>query len=364
MTTDIDISRCCICYDTYNRTNRAPMSMPCGHTFCHRCVRRMTKEILFSCGVCRTISPVGWVPTKKNVVLIQALETLNLLAKDDIDEALDSTPLGKTVDEQQIHQVTSKDMLSYGKRSLQVLACHMKSRYSTFDDAVLAVDDAIIAIDGRMKKNKVSGEPAPRPIDDDELEARLFEDAEVVDRVERNPMEADILWNLNHTELMLTNYIRDIETRTAEVERLTSDFIARRERVMESNRVRRRPVFRAAAVRPGGNDAPEGDGGETNVNQRTVNNDNAATPSANASDNRAGGVNGNREQGNAPVRAAVAAPPNGVFIPPPHFPGPSNFEAWRAMYDQHQNYYMSPAFLVPAPVLFLPPYSNSNFHRQ
>uniref|UniRef100_A0A7E4W260 RING-type domain-containing protein n=1 Tax=Panagrellus redivivus TaxID=6233 RepID=A0A7E4W260_PANRE len=281
MATDLDISRCCVCYGIYNRTNRAPMSMPCGHTFCRGCIRQMTTEILFSCGICRTISPVGWVSTKKNVVLIQALEKMNLLATDDTNEVLESTPLGKTVDECQLHQVPTKDMLSYGKRSLQVLACHMKSRYDDSDEAVLAVDRAIVKIDGRLMKNGVSGAPASRP--NVEFEgARLFEDAEVVVRDEPNRAENFrelTSWGNSFDDdddmFYFNDYYWNTEAeRIANFNRITNNFVARREHDMEIYRIRNQSDFQAAAVRFNYDDASDDD--ENDVDEIISIDDNAA----------------------------------------------------------------------------------------
>uniref|UniRef100_A0A7E4ZR21 RING-type domain-containing protein n=1 Tax=Panagrellus redivivus TaxID=6233 RepID=A0A7E4ZR21_PANRE len=153
ITSDIEMSRCCICYATYNRTNRAPISMACGHTFCHGCIRHMTTKILFSCGVCRTVSPVGWTETKKNVVLIQALEKLNLLASDDSDETLDSSPLGSNpflVDE--VNNVDSKNMLHHGKQSLKVLSKYLESNYDDPYGAFQSIYETIDLLEGMQQE--------------------------------------------------------------------------------------------------------------------------------------------------------------------------------------------------------------------
>uniref|UniRef100_A0A7E4URQ4 RING-type domain-containing protein n=1 Tax=Panagrellus redivivus TaxID=6233 RepID=A0A7E4URQ4_PANRE len=140
---DFEMSRCRICYNTYNRTHRAPTSMPCGHTFCHGCIRQMTTEILFSCGVCRTVSLVGWSGTKKNVALIQTLDKLNLLASDDTDVS-DSSPLGSNAFLQdEINNVDPNEMLYHSERSLKILSGYLKSHYGTSNSAVQTIDKAV-----------------------------------------------------------------------------------------------------------------------------------------------------------------------------------------------------------------------------
>uniref|UniRef100_A0A7E4UST6 RING-type domain-containing protein n=1 Tax=Panagrellus redivivus TaxID=6233 RepID=A0A7E4UST6_PANRE len=91
MTSDVDLSECCICYDTYDRTDRAPISMGCGHTFCQSCVGRLVSNKSFSCPVCRTVSTVGMDGFQKSLTLIRALEKLNLLPSDGTDENRPST---------------------------------------------------------------------------------------------------------------------------------------------------------------------------------------------------------------------------------------------------------------------------------
>ena len=33
-----DLSTCCVCLDLYNKDERKPKFLPCGHTLCLRCV--------------------------------------------------------------------------------------------------------------------------------------------------------------------------------------------------------------------------------------------------------------------------------------------------------------------------------------
>uniref|UniRef100_A0A7E4UZP3 RING-type domain-containing protein n=1 Tax=Panagrellus redivivus TaxID=6233 RepID=A0A7E4UZP3_PANRE len=93
-----EISECCICCYTYNRTNRVPLTTHCGHTFCKSCIERMTMGILFSCAICRanSCSGFGLNPMPKNLTLIETLKNFNLLS-DDIGEIEDTCEIEKTM---------------------------------------------------------------------------------------------------------------------------------------------------------------------------------------------------------------------------------------------------------------------------
>uniref|UniRef100_A0A7E4V9K4 Expressed conserved protein n=1 Tax=Panagrellus redivivus TaxID=6233 RepID=A0A7E4V9K4_PANRE len=314
-------------------------------------------------------------------------------------------------------------MLSYGKRSLQVLECHMKSRYDALDDAVLAVDKAIEAIDYRLMKNGVSGEPAPWPIDDDELEARLFEDAdEIVDRVEPNGIEAGDRRDVGPLEEVWPQFampqfdlylLHNLLDRTAGVERNTNAFVARREHDMEVNRIHREPAVQAAAPEVGNvSDADEDDLDDflfgdddddepifddsdddiidltkddddtsSNVDDSDVNEDDDDDDATNdtdmsdddddmfsddpsssgpsSSDDNEDDDSDVDDQVKAPVQAAASPPPNGAVIPPPYMPGHFNFNDWLAMNNQH--YYAPPAAAMYGTGVHVPAPAPPNF---
>uniref|UniRef100_A0A7E4UZN2 RING-type domain-containing protein n=1 Tax=Panagrellus redivivus TaxID=6233 RepID=A0A7E4UZN2_PANRE len=78
----VELSRCCICFETYSKVTRVPISMPCGHTFCKMCVYKVIRARAFHCCVCRVVSIVGFGDLHKNLALIQLLEKLKLLDDD------------------------------------------------------------------------------------------------------------------------------------------------------------------------------------------------------------------------------------------------------------------------------------------
>uniref|UniRef100_A0A7E4ZRA8 RING-type domain-containing protein n=1 Tax=Panagrellus redivivus TaxID=6233 RepID=A0A7E4ZRA8_PANRE len=86
----IELSKCCICYESYNKTNRVPITVPCGHTFCKTCMLRVYVSIMFQCCVCREVSLMGFGKIGKNLALMQIFEKAGLLADDDKENA--STP--------------------------------------------------------------------------------------------------------------------------------------------------------------------------------------------------------------------------------------------------------------------------------
>lgn len=40
---------CQICYRSYNHQDKKPISLPCGHSFCHECVLKLFKHSMIKC---------------------------------------------------------------------------------------------------------------------------------------------------------------------------------------------------------------------------------------------------------------------------------------------------------------------------
>uniref|UniRef100_A0A7E4UL54 RING-type domain-containing protein n=1 Tax=Panagrellus redivivus TaxID=6233 RepID=A0A7E4UL54_PANRE len=130
--------QCCVCYYAYNRTNRAPVAVSCGHTFCKRCTEKLTTEKLFSCGVCRTVSIIGMKGIEKNLTLIELLESLNLLASDDIvEDKNETTEVSSEIMESQAHAIID---------NIQTLSNFMKHKFGDDTDAPVVFKDAIEAV--------------------------------------------------------------------------------------------------------------------------------------------------------------------------------------------------------------------------
>ena len=43
------IFECGICFKPYNHNEKKPTSMPCGHTFCAECIRKLYKHGVLQC---------------------------------------------------------------------------------------------------------------------------------------------------------------------------------------------------------------------------------------------------------------------------------------------------------------------------
>ena len=43
------IFECQICYRGFNHTDKKPLSLPCGHTFCHECLTKLNKHGIIKC---------------------------------------------------------------------------------------------------------------------------------------------------------------------------------------------------------------------------------------------------------------------------------------------------------------------------
>ena len=43
------IFECGICFKPYNHNDKKPTSLPCGHSFCSECVRKLPKHGVIQC---------------------------------------------------------------------------------------------------------------------------------------------------------------------------------------------------------------------------------------------------------------------------------------------------------------------------
>uniref|UniRef100_A0A7E4VKK8 E3 ubiquitin-protein ligase RNF182 n=1 Tax=Panagrellus redivivus TaxID=6233 RepID=A0A7E4VKK8_PANRE len=78
-----DLVSCGVCFEAYNKTNLAPISFPCGHTFCRRCVSCVVTESIFKCCMCRVdhFVDVTFPGADENAIVI--FSKLDLLGKDE-----------------------------------------------------------------------------------------------------------------------------------------------------------------------------------------------------------------------------------------------------------------------------------------
>uniref|UniRef100_A0AC35GGB9 RING-type domain-containing protein n=1 Tax=Panagrolaimus sp. PS1159 TaxID=55785 RepID=A0AC35GGB9_9BILA len=77
------LARCCICFENYSLTTRAPICGPCGHSFCTVCIRTLIYGNLFCCCCCRKVTLFGPKELGKNIQLLDILEHLGLLDPDE-----------------------------------------------------------------------------------------------------------------------------------------------------------------------------------------------------------------------------------------------------------------------------------------
>uniref|UniRef100_A0A914P694 RING-type domain-containing protein n=1 Tax=Panagrolaimus davidi TaxID=227884 RepID=A0A914P694_9BILA len=104
----INLARCCICFENYSPKERAPICLPCGHTFCLVCVGTLTYGNLVCCCICRKVQLFGPHGLGKNIQLLDILESLGLVDADskgnDKQESLSTFPENvlEAVDDQQL----------------------------------------------------------------------------------------------------------------------------------------------------------------------------------------------------------------------------------------------------------------------
>uniref|UniRef100_A0A7E4VM88 RING-type domain-containing protein n=1 Tax=Panagrellus redivivus TaxID=6233 RepID=A0A7E4VM88_PANRE len=117
---------CAVCCERYNKTNYAPFSAFCGHTFCRKCFYKFIKyekKYFFDCCLCCVRTVLG--SPSANHTAIKLLEKLNLLA--DNDDQTDMPSLDHKTD-------IDADRAATIKRNLVIRACE---RYVEIDLEVL-----------------------------------------------------------------------------------------------------------------------------------------------------------------------------------------------------------------------------------
>uniref|UniRef100_A0A7E4UR73 RING-type domain-containing protein n=1 Tax=Panagrellus redivivus TaxID=6233 RepID=A0A7E4UR73_PANRE len=176
------MNQCVICYYTYNRTNRAPVSMPCGHTFCRQCcIRQTTVEKLFSCGVCRQVSVIGLNGTEKNLTLIEILESLNLLDTDDsVEGASKDSDAPLEITKQQAEVITD---------AMQTLAKFIKHKFSEDAETANLLEDAVSAVGDVFGFGEFESDEDDWDDIEDEDDDELGDDEEEDDEAEDNENE-------------------------------------------------------------------------------------------------------------------------------------------------------------------------------
>uniref|UniRef100_A0A7E4VQ63 RING-type domain-containing protein n=1 Tax=Panagrellus redivivus TaxID=6233 RepID=A0A7E4VQ63_PANRE len=145
---NFQLNHCCICVEKYNQTSRAPVSMPCGHTFCRRCVTRMTNMLTFRCGICRTVSLLGWNGTANNLTMIQLLEHAKLLDSDDTAEATmtEAPPTSPTNPAEAFQDLDQQKVLDYAQSYMQLVSSYIKSQVPGGNQASSFIDKAVAAV--------------------------------------------------------------------------------------------------------------------------------------------------------------------------------------------------------------------------
>uniref|UniRef100_A0A7E4UUV4 RING-type domain-containing protein n=1 Tax=Panagrellus redivivus TaxID=6233 RepID=A0A7E4UUV4_PANRE len=131
----VKIANCGFCHVKYNSTNRAPVSMPCGHTFCRGCIQKMTHVKLFACGTCHAPALHGWADTKPNLDMIQLLGKLNLLAKDDSEGAVDETPTVTVFPEAELMSIAPGPMHKLFEHHFSMLSRYLEERIGKQSDS-------------------------------------------------------------------------------------------------------------------------------------------------------------------------------------------------------------------------------------
>jgi len=70
-----EFTKCSICFENYDTTNRIPLLLPCQHNFCKGCLRGLVRGATIDCPICRVNHNIRFEDVQKNRMIIQILET-------------------------------------------------------------------------------------------------------------------------------------------------------------------------------------------------------------------------------------------------------------------------------------------------
>ena len=66
---------CKVCFSPYNDTDKVPLILPCGHTYCEGCIKSLYKNRRIECpNRCKTFQFNSLSAIKKNFEIVQAIE--------------------------------------------------------------------------------------------------------------------------------------------------------------------------------------------------------------------------------------------------------------------------------------------------
>jgi ElaB/YqjD/DUF883 family membrane-anchored ribosome-binding protein len=105
-----ELTRCCICFENYSQSTRAPICVPCGHSFCKVCVQKLCFGNLTCCCICRKVSFFGPKKLGKNIQLLDLLGSLNLL---DPDERPTYQPASTSFPENAMEGIEEKELAKF-----------------------------------------------------------------------------------------------------------------------------------------------------------------------------------------------------------------------------------------------------------
>ena len=67
------IFECGVCFKTYNHTEKKPLSLPCGHTWCLDCLRQINKHSMIKCPLDKIAHHVSVDNLPVNYAILTAL---------------------------------------------------------------------------------------------------------------------------------------------------------------------------------------------------------------------------------------------------------------------------------------------------
>lgn len=67
------IFECGVCFKYYNHNEKKPLSLPCGHTFCYDCLKKINKNSQIKCPFDKSVHPASVDSLPVNYAVLTAL---------------------------------------------------------------------------------------------------------------------------------------------------------------------------------------------------------------------------------------------------------------------------------------------------
>ena len=113
------VTECPICLESFTETgSRVPRLLPCSHSLCEQCVKKILKQKVLNCPECRTrhAASTGVKRFPQNKYILSMLKLIRQTTKTPQEKGKKSTPTKALKESNKICSTHKKDLILYCKR--------------------------------------------------------------------------------------------------------------------------------------------------------------------------------------------------------------------------------------------------------